>query len=257
MLIFVTFKPKMFNKNMVIMRRFFLVIVLTMMAWAVVFAGEIKVLKTEPVDILFDENGVVCVQVNVEMQLANIKKDEYSVAVIMDNKLWPDELTYEEFFNLVKKRCFSETFLPAISTRVKRTIKVFVPFESYKFSRKEGTMYLKAYVFKLEPIDYVTEGVMMQFEPDYQAISDAQFTSSMAELGSFFGSLLGGGGFGRPKKEIPKNAESCYWCDGTGECSSCMGSGSTDSGTCSSCRGSGYCVKCSGRGYNYTLMPIK
>ena len=228
-------------------------LLLCLMTAVAVFADDIKVMKTNPVDVNVTNNGEPCVQVNVDLQVANVKNEEYSVAIIMDNLEWPSNLTYEQFFNLVETRCFNEAFVPATDARTNRTVRINVPIEKKKLSAKNDSLFLKAYVFKLDPFEYVTSGALMYIVPNYQVLRDKMMGSGLGIAGDFLGEFL----FGRsPGNMIPDNAEYCGRCLGDGKCTLCLGTGVYQKKKCTTCEGSGICPRCDGKGYIYNIFNI-
>lgn len=223
-----------------------LLLVLLTMAIAA-SAGEVKILQTEPVDITFDDNGNLYVHVNVEMQLANIKKEECALIMLMDNARWYEELTYGEFSNLWNTRCRSIEEVPVVGSSGKRTVKLVVPLEKKKFTGRNDTVFVRAYVFKVEPFEYMTQGDMMYFVPNYDVIRKAMADRTVnSAIDGFLGDLIGS--FFGTKQEIPENAVPCELCGGSGKCWVCKGFRTTSLGACENCN-DGRCGGCGGRGY--------
>lgn len=234
-----------------VMKKLLLVVVLSMTAAINAIAGEIKILKTEATNITFDMNSNLYVHINVEMQLANIKKEEYSVVIIMDNNRWPANLSYEDFSYLINNRCYNEEPLPVVGARGRRTVEVVVPLEKQKLSSKNDTLFYEAYVFKIEPLEYITHGVFMYILPNYQVLREKMLDSTMGIAGDIIGDFLFESIF---PKTIPDNADVCDRCIGSGKCPLCNGTGIWRSKKCATCEGNGRCPTCSGKGYYYNLF---
>lgn len=237
------------------MNRIFLIITICLFEAYISLAGEVRVLQTEAVDITFDWNSNLYVQMNVKLQVANTSSEECAVIMVMDNLRWPETITINQLVDLIDTRCYEEAFVPIVNGRGQRTVEIVIPLEQKKLSGKGATLYAKAYVFNLKTEKIVSQGTMIEFTPNYEAIREEMMNAALGVAGSLLEGLFGGGG--GSKKDLPKNAETCYRCDGTGECQACNGTGGNYDATCSACHGSGRCSKCDGTGYTYSLMPIR
>ena len=157
------------------------------------FAGNVKVIDTEVVDVTYDMNSNLYVQMNVRIEMANIGKEECGVMMIMDNQRWPGRMTFEEFANLINSRCYGEAFLPVTgAARTRRTIRVTVPLDANKLTGEGETFYAKTFVFNLKSESCVGEGEPIQFEINFNAIKQRMVNDAVDIVGGalLFGTLF-------------------------------------------------------------------
>ena len=151
-------------------------------------AGNVKVLGTEYLDVTYDMESNLFVQMKVRVLMSNIAQKECGVMMVLDNQAWANKLTYDEFLKLINSRCYGDAYLPAIgATPARRAIKVTVPLDPKKLTGESDTFYAKAYIYNLKSDSCTGEGEMIEFEIDFDEIKKRMMNDATNIVG---GALL-------------------------------------------------------------------
>lgn len=218
-----------------------------MMTMVGIVQGQVaKVIKTEVKGIDWGFDGM-SVNVNVKMQLANVRNEECVCLLLLNNARWNEaNMTFEKLRTLNESLCFGGVELPAINASTMKTFGVDVLLEKEYLTGEGSSLYLKAYVLNKRTQKILAEGQTIKYDPDVSALRKEAMGSAIDFATSIFGAILGGGS---STKDIPEGCSVCSYCRGDGKCSTCSGTGKTSSGVCSSCGGNEYCKFCGGKGY--------
>ena len=237
-------------KKISIMRRLFF-ISLVMMSCQL-FAGNVKIIKTEAQSIQCDLEGMY-VLANVQIQLTDIDEGECACFLFMNNGKWEhSNLTPMDLSELSEKICVGNSFLPETHSSSIEDIEIEVPFAKEYLTGNDSAFYLKAYVVSKKTKSIVAEGEMIRYMPDMATTRSEMMESALDFATSIFGAILGAGGSG-DSKQIPEGSTQCFKCGGSGQCQTCNGSGWVGDDHCPTCHCTKECQVCGGKGYRSGL----
>lgn len=172
-------------------KNFFMAVLFCMVAANVSFAGNVKVLSTNAVNVDYDMQSNLYVLMDVKIETANIGREECGVMMIMDNRNWANNMNFEKFLDLMDIRCYGEAYLPVIgATTTRRTVRVTVPLETKKLTGEGETFYAKVYVYNTKLNKCVGEGVPVKFDIDFNAVKERMMKDAVDIVGGAI--LLGG-----------------------------------------------------------------
>jgi hypothetical protein len=229
------------------MKKRILSLMVAMLTAGISLAGNVKVLATEFSTMDICAEGAYFT-INVKMQASNVRKEECGIIVLMTNHPWDgDKMTIEELGDLCEMMCEGEATLAPVGASKTLNVPIDVLLEPQFLKGNEKTFYLKAFVVDMNKNVILSEGQMINFQPDTKAVM-AQKKKQDKALGF---SIL------KEMNDRQMSGDS-HIGDVEKTCSYCSGSGRSGQGTCTYCGGSGKVRtkgKVSGKGTIFDLVP--
>ena len=211
------------------MKKRIVLLMVAMLTAGISMAGNVKVLATEFSTMDICSEGAYFT-INVKMQASNVRKEECGIIVLMTNHPWDgDKMTIEELGELCEMMCEGEATLTPIT------------------ASKTKTFYLKAFVVDMNKNVILSEGQMINFQPDTKAVMAQKKQQDKATVFSILKGI-----------NDQQMSGDYHIGDVEKECSYCNGSGRSGQGNCTYCGGSGKTRtkgKVAGKGTILDLLP--
>lgn len=229
------------------MKKRIVLLMVAMLTAGISMAGNVKVLATEFSTMDICSEGAYFT-INVKMQASNVRKEECGIIVLMTNHPWDgDKMTIEELGELCEMMCEGEATLTPITACKTVNIPIDILLEP-QFLKGDGkTFYLKAFVVDMNKNVILSEGQMINFQPDTKAVMAQKKQQDKATVFSILKGI-----------NDQQMSGDYHIGDVEKECSYCNGSGRSGQGNCTYCGGSGKTRtkgKVAGKGTILDLLP--
>lgn len=222
-----------------------LFIALFLLACMAVGAAEVKVLKTTPGELSSDMQGMYA-NVELQLQVSNVGEEECVCVMLLNNGKWKDDgMTMQRLVDMAEGMCFGDAPIDATNGTTTVTLPVVIPIEKQYMTGNDSALYVKAYIMNVRQKTIVTQGQMVKFVPDRNAMKQQMMQAASGFALDIVGNMLSSSG----SKALPEGTKTCPKCQGDGICHKCrripeeMKNCSCSYGTCMECGGKGYVNK--------------